>query len=205
MGKVFVDLSISLDGCITGPNPRPGLGLGEGGQRLHDWMFPPSGSPTEKDRELIEEWFKKLGAVVMGKRSFAVGEEPWGENPPFHVPVFVLSHEVREKISKQGGTTYTFVTDGIESLLAQAKAAAGDKDVCLHGASIAQQCLHAGLLDEIHLHLVPTLLGQGTRLFDHLGTKQIELERMGVIESESVTHLRFRVIKEGILPGGGPM
>ena len=110
MGKVFVDLSISLDGFITGPNPRPGLGLGEGGQRLHDWMFPPSGSPTEKDRELIEEWFKKLGAVVMGKRSFAVGEEPWGENPPFHMPVFVLTHDAQETVTKEGGTTYTFVT-----------------------------------------------------------------------------------------------
>jgi dihydrofolate reductase len=191
MGKVFVDLSISLDGFITGPNPRPGLGLGEGGQRLHDWMFPPKGDFTE----IVKEMFKHVGAVLMGRRSFAVGEEPWGENPPFHMPVFVLTHDAKETITKEGGTTYTFVTDGIERLLAQAKAAAGDKDVCLHGASIAQQCLQAGLLDEIHLHLIPILLGQGTRLFDHLGNKPIELERMEVIESKSVTHLRFRVIK----------
>jgi dihydrofolate reductase len=191
MGKVLVDLSMSLDGFITGPNPRPGLGLGEGGQRLHDWMFPPKGDFTE----IVEEMFKHVGAVLMGRRSFAVGEEPWGENPPFHMPVFVLTHDAKETITKEGGTTYTFVTDGIERLLAQAKAAAGDKDVCLHGASIAQQCLQAGLLDEIRLHLVPILLGRGTRLFDQLGNQQIELERIGVIESESVTHLRFRVVK----------
>ncbi|HEX4204210.1 MAG TPA: dihydrofolate reductase family protein [Ktedonobacteraceae bacterium] len=191
MGKVIVDLSISLDGFITGPNPRPGLGLGEGGQRLHDWMFPPKGDFSE----IVEEMFKHVGAVLMGRRSFAVGEEPWGENPPFHMPVFVLTHDAKETITKEGGTTYTFVTDGIESLLAQAKAAAGDKDVCLHGASIAQQCLQAGLLDEIGLHLVPILLGQGTRLFEQLGTKPIELERMEVIASQGVTHLRFRVVK----------
>jgi dihydrofolate reductase len=191
MGKIVVDLSISLDGFITGPNPHPGLGLGKGGERLHDWMFPPQGDFSEIAQDMLEH----VGAVLMGRRSFAVGEEPWGENPPFHMPVFILTHDAKETITKEGGTTYTFVTDGIENLLAQAKAAAGDKDVCLHGASIAQQCLQAGLLDEIRLHLVPILLGQGTRLFDQIGTKPIELERMEVIESPHVTHLRYRVVK----------
>lgn len=195
MGRVFVDLSISLDGFITGPNPRPGLALGEGGQRLHDWMFPPSGNLTSRDREVIENLFKTSRAMVMGRRSFAVVEELWGENPPFHMPVFVLTHDAKETITKKGGMTYTFVTDGVEGILAQAKAAAGNKDVCLHGASIAQQCLQDGLLDGIHLHLVPILLGQGTRLFDQIGNKQIELEKMEEIESKSVTHLKFRVLK----------
>ena len=191
MGNIVVDLSISLDGFITGPNPHPGLGLGEGGQRLHDWMFPPKGDFPEIAQDMV----KHVGAVLMGRRSFAVGEEPWGENPPFHMPVFILTHDAKETITKEGGTTYTFVTDGLISLLAQAQAAAGDKDVCLHGASIAQQCLQAGLLDEIRLHLVPILLSQGTRLFDQLGNKPIELERIAVIESPHVIHLRFRVVK----------
>lgn len=195
MGKVLVDLSMSLDGFITGPNPRPELPLGEGGQRLHDWMFPLSGDLAPRDREMIENLFKTTGAIVMGRRSFAVGEGPWGENPPFHMPVFVLTHNTKEMVTKEGGTTYIFVTDGLESAISQAKAAAGDKDVCLHGATIPQQCIQAGLLDEVHIHLVPILLGQGTRLFDQLGSKHFELERLGVIESPSVTHLRFRVLK----------
>jgi dihydrofolate reductase len=194
MGRVFVDLSISLDGFITGPNPRPDLVLGEGGQRLLDWMFPPAGDLTPGDREVIKNLFKTSGAMVMGRRSFSVGEDLWGEKPPFHLPVFVLTHDAQETITR-GGTTYTFVTDGIEGILAQARAAAGGKDVCLQGASIAQQCLQAGLLDGIHLHLVPILLGQGTRLFDQLGNRQIELERMEAIESRGVTHLKFRVVK----------
>lgn len=195
MGRVFVDLSMSLDGFITGPNPRPGLGLGEGGQQLRDWMFPPSGDLAPRDREVVGNLFKTSGAMVMGRRSFTVREELWGKNPPFHVPVFVLTHNAKETIIKEGGTTYTFVTDGVESILAQAKAAAGDKDVCLHGASIAQQCLQAGLLDGIHLHLVSILLGQGIRLFDQLGNGQIKLEKMEMIESKSVIHLKFRVGK----------
>jgi dihydrofolate reductase len=111
------------------------------------------------------------------------------------MPVFVLTHDAKETTAKEGETTYTFVTDGVESVLAQAKAAAEGKDVCLHGASIAQQCLQAGLLDGIHLHLVPILLGQGTRLFDQFGNGQIELERMQEIASRSITHLKFRICK----------
>lgn len=194
MGRVFVDLSISLDGFITGPNPRPGLCLGEGGQRLHDWMFSSCEDPALRNREVFRDLFKTSGAIVIGRQSFAVREELWGEKPPFHMPVFVLTHDAKETITEDGGTTYTFVTDGVEGVLAQAKAAAGEKDVCLHGASIAQQCLRVGLLDGIHLHLVPILLGQGTRLFDQLGNEQqIKLECMEVTESRGVTHLKFRV------------
>jgi dihydrofolate reductase len=127
---------------------------------------------------------------------FDAGEGPWGANPPFHVPVFVLTHNAKDMVAKEGGTTFTFVTDGIESALEQAQAAAGDKDVSVAGgASIVQQSIKAGLLDELQIHLVPLLLGEGRRLFDHLGTDHIELESTRVIESPGVTHLRFRVPK----------
>lgn len=119
-----------------------------------------------------------------------------GDNPPFRHPVFVITHEAREKEVKDGGTTYTFVTDGIESALEQAKAAAGDKDVKVAGgANTVQQYIKAGLLDEIQVHIAPVLLGDGIRLFDHLGAERIELEKTRVIESPGVTHLRFRVVK----------
>ena len=132
----------------------------------------------------------------MGRRMFDPGEELWEDNPVFHAPVFVLSHEPREKVVKQGGTTYTFVTDGIESALEQAKAAAGNKDIMVAGGARAiQQYLKAGLLDEIHLTLVPVLLGEGIRLFESIGTKLIELEKISVIDDPGVTHLRFRVIR----------
>lgn len=127
---------------------------------------------------------------------FALGERHWGDNPPFHMPVFVVAHEAREKIKKEGGTTFTFVTDGIESALQQARAAAGVKDVSVAGgANIVQQFLKAGLLDEIQIHFIAVLLGEGRRLFDHLGTDHIELERTRVIESPGVTHMKFRVAR----------
>jgi dihydrofolate reductase len=144
---------------------------------------------------LVNRLFKTTGALVMGRRMFEVGVEPWGDNPVFHAPVFVLSHEPKETVVKQGGTTYTFVTDGTESALKQAKAVAGDKDVLVAGgASAIQQFIKAGWLDEIQIHLIPILLGEGTRLFDHFD-KPIELERIQVTEAPDVTHLRFRVLK----------
>jgi dihydrofolate reductase len=139
--------------------------------------------------------FRNVGAVVMGRQMFNTGEEPWGDEPPFHMPVFVLTHKPRPKVVKEGGTTFTFVTDGIESALKQA-AAAGDKDVMVAGgANAVQKYIIARVLDEIQIHLIPVLLGNGTRLFDDLGTEQIELETMSVIESPGVTHLRIRVVK----------
>ena len=203
MGQVVFELSMSLDGFIAGPNDRPGLGLGEGGERLHQWAYDLAswrerhglaGGQTNRDAELLDEAFRNTGASIVGRRMFD-NAEGWGENPPFDMPVFVLTHQAREPLVK-GGTTFTFVTDGIESALAQARAAAGATNVAIGGgANVAQQYLKAGLLDEIEIHLVPILLGGGIRLFDHLGDAQIELERTRVIDSPSVTHLRFRVVK----------
>lgn len=196
---------MSLDGFIAGPNDDVERPLGEGGERLHDWVYGLAswrerhglaGGKTDSDAEVIEESFKTTGAVVMGRRMFNLGERYWGDNPLFHMPVFVLTHQAREKVVKEGGTTFTFVTDGIESALQQAKTAAGDKDVSLaDGANMVQQFLGARLLDEIQIHLVPVLLGEGRRLFDPIGTEHVELERTRVIESPGVTHLRFRVVK----------
>jgi dihydrofolate reductase len=132
----------------------------------------------------------------MGRRMFDEGEDPWGDNAPFHMPVFVLTHEARDTLVKEGGTTFTFVTDGIESALEQAKAAAGDKNVNVaDGADTVQQFIRAGLLDELEIHLAPLLFGEGIRLFERMGPGHIELESMKVVSSPNVTHLRFRVVK----------
>ena len=204
-GRVLVDISMSLDGFITGPNDGMDLPLGEGGDRLHEWLYDLvswrdrhglTGGRSDSDAEILDEAFETVGAVVMGRRMFDVAKEPWGDDPPFHMPVFVLTHEGREPLVKQGGTTFSFVTDGIESALEQARVAAGGKDVSVAGgAETIQQYLKAGFLDHIQIHLVPILLGDGRRLFDDLDTGQIQLESTRVIESPGVTHLRFRVIK----------
>jgi dihydrofolate reductase len=205
MGKVTADMSVSLDGFVAGPNDGPENGLGDGGERLHEWMYnlaswrerhSLAGGEVNSDAEILDEAFRSVGAVVMGRRMFDIAEQAWGNNPPFHVPVFVVTHRVREKVVKEGGTSFIFVTDGIESALKQAKAAAGDGDIAVAGgANIIQQYLRAGFLDEIQIHLVPLLLGGGRPLFDRLGTDQIELEATRVIGSPGVTHLRFRVVK----------
>jgi dihydrofolate reductase len=219
MAKLTFDITMSLDGFIAGPNVGPGKGLGEGGDRLHQWAFGlkgfreahgQSGGTTNTDSEILDEALHSPGAHLMGRRMFGGGEGPWGDKawgdepwegwwgdePPFHKPVFVLTHHARETLTK-GETTFTFVTDGIESALEQARTAADDKDVAVAGgASVAQQYLEAGLLDELQIHLVTVLLGRGTRLFEnHLGPEQVELECTRVIESPAVTHLRYRVVK----------
>jgi dihydrofolate reductase len=202
MGNVAVDISVSLDG-FTGPNDNLEQPLGEGGERLHDWVYGLeswrerhglAGGSSDHDAEVLDEAFRMLGAVVLGKRMFDLAKG-WGDNPPFHVPVFVLTHHARDTEVKEGGTTFTFVTDGIESALEQAKAAAGDKDVSVAGgANTIQQYLGAGLLDELQIHLVPLLFGEGRRLFDDLDNDQVELKRTRVVESPTgVTHLRYRV------------
>ena len=193
MGTVIIDMSMSLDGFIAGPkdDDKPDREL-VALDRLHDWMFPPKGNFQEIERER----FQNVGAVVMGRRMFNLGEEPWGDDPPFHMPVFVLTHNARDPLVKKGGTTYFFVTNGIESALAQARKAAGHKNVIvMGGANAIQQFLKAGLLDEIHLTLVPVLLGEGIRLFENIGTKHIELEKISVMDDPGVTHLRFRVVR----------
>jgi dihydrofolate reductase len=205
MAKVTSDISMSLDGFIAGPNDGPENPLGDSGERLHQWVYQLAswrelhglpGGKANRDSEILEESIKNTGAEVMGRRMFNNGEKYWRDNPPFHHPVFVLTHEAREEEVKDGGTTYTFVTDGIESALEQAKAAAGDKAVKVTGgANTVQQYIKAGLLDEIQIHVVPVLLGDGIRLFDHLSTERIELELTRLIESPGITHLRFRVVK----------
>jgi dihydrofolate reductase len=215
MAKLRLDISMSLDGFVAGPNQTFEQPLGDGGERLHDWVFRlaswrephglEGGDADAVDNEVVTEGLRATGAVIMGRRMFSGGEGPWaddvnadgwwGDNPPFHVPVFVLTHHARETVVKDGGTSFTFVTDGVESALEQARAAAGDKDVSLAGgAKVAQEYLLAGLLDELQVHLVPVFLGGGARLFDGLGPK-IELESMRVIESDAVTHLKYRVVK----------
>lgn len=196
---------MSLDGYIAGPNAGPEKPLGEGGERLHQWVYRleswrkqhgMEGGQTGRDSEIQEEAFRNVGAVLMGRRMFDEGEEPWGDNPPFHVPVFVLTHNPRETLVKEGGTTFTFVGEGIESALAQARDAAGDEDIAIAGgASAIRQYLEAGLLDEIQIHLVPVLLGGGTRLFDEFDDEHIELERLRVVDSPTVTHLKFAFAK----------
>ncbi len=213
MARLTLDITMSLDGFIAGPDQTLERPLGEGGERLHEWLFALasfrerhglSGGEVNADTAVYEESLGATGAVVMGRRMFSGGEGPWeddpnadawwGDEPPFHVPVFVLTHHARETVIKQGGTSFTFVTDGIEAALEQARAAAGDKDVSLAGgADVVQQYVKAGLLDELQIHVVPLLLGDGVSLFDRLGGDPIKLEATRVVESPSVTHLRFRV------------
>jgi dihydrofolate reductase len=212
MTKLRLDITMSLDGFVAGPNQTLEHPLGEGGERLHEWAFAAvswreqhglSGGEANADSDVVQESLDATGAVVMGRRMYSGGEGPWtddpnadgwwGDDPPFHVPVFVLTHHARETLVMKGGTSFIFVTDGIESALAQAREVAGDKDVlAAGGATIAQQYLAAGLLDELQIHVVPLLLGDGVRLFDRVDPT-VDLELTRVIESPSVTHLRYRV------------
>lgn len=204
MSKVAMGLSMSLDGFIAGPNDGPELPLGEGGERLFAWY---SGGDTEyglpgtemvfrvspATAELLREAHGSMGAFVTGRRTFDI-TNGWGGRPPLGVPAFVVTHTVpREWVYE--GSPFTFVTDGVESAVEQARAVAGDRNVAVGAASIAQQCIRAGLLDEIHVDLVPVLLGGGVRLFERLGRTPIELERTRVIEAPGVTHLTFRVVE----------
>ena len=191
MSKVTAEISMSLDGFVTEPNPGAGNPLGDDPGRLHDWMF---SKKTATDAEILDEIYATTGAVLMGKRMFDVGVEPWGDPPPFGMPVFVVTHESRDPLPRQGGTTYYFVTGGLEAALADARAAAGDKNVGIWGgANIVTQYLQAGLLDEIQIHLIPILLGNGVRLFEDLSVAGIELRKMRLIDTPSATHLRFSV------------
>lgn len=177
---VFLDMAVSLDGFINGPNGEDG--------GLHDWYF----APISDSKLILDELLETIGAMVLGKRTF--GEQPEGFDTPYKVPHFVLTHGAREPI-ENGGATFYFASDGLESVVSQAKAAAGDRDVCVAGgADTARQLLQAGLVDEIQLHLVAKLFGGGLRLFEGI---KADLERLRVLEGEGVTHLRYRVLKEG--------
>lgn len=193
MSKVYAEMSMSLDGFITGPNVRVGNGMGDGGDRLHDWMFD---AKTAADEKVLAEVRAGTGTVIIGKGMFDVGFEPWGDPPPFGVPVFIVTHERREPLPMQGGTTYIFVTDGIAAALAQARAAAGGQNVGIWGgASIMRQYLAAGLVDELRLHIAPILLGGGIRLFEGLDPHGFELKKVSAIETPGASHFRFEVVK----------
>lgn len=204
MGKAFVDITTSLDGYIAGPSDGLELPLGENGERLHEWIFglrawrEPhglEGGETNRDSEIVEESLADRGAVIVGRRMFD-NAQGWGDEPPFHVPVFVLTHEAREPETKDGGTTFTFVTDGVESAFRQAKAAAGDKNILVAGgASAVQQFLKAGLVDEIQIHVTPLLLGGGVKLLEGLNDDDVKLEITRVVESPTVAHLQYRVVR----------
>lgn len=204
MARLRLDITMSLDGFIAGPNRTLEQPLGDGGEKLHEWLFRASGT-TDADSEVHDESLRNVGAYLMGRRMFSGeggpwGDEPWegwwGDDPPFHLPVFVLTHHARATLTMRGGTTFTFVTDGIEAALEQARAAAGGKDVVVAGgADLVQQYLKAGLLDELQIHVVPLLLGDGVRLFENLGAGEVELEATRVIASPAVTHLKYRVVK----------
>jgi dihydrofolate reductase len=214
MSKLRCQISVSLDGFVAGPNQSLENPLGEGGMRLHEWVFPlaawrqshgQEGGEVNESNRIVEDSVENVGAAVMGRNMFGPpGGGPWGdeqwtgwwdEDPPYHYPVFILTHHPRDPLVMKGGTTFHFVTDGIESALEQARDAAGGKDVVLWGgAQVINQYLAAGLLNELELHVVPVVLGDGARLFDNLGDAEVKLEQLWAIEAPGVTHLTYRVI-----------
>jgi dihydrofolate reductase len=212
MTKLRFNIAMSLDGYVAGPDQSEENPIGVGGMRLHEWLFPlavfkrihgeEEGDEVNASSAVVEGWFENVGAVIMGRNMFGPvrgpwGEDPWrgwwGDEPPFHNPVFVLTHHAREPLETEGGTTFHFVTDGIEAALERAREAAGARDVSLAGgASVARQYLAAGLLDEMELAVVPVLLGAGERLFDGVDA---DLEQLSAVDAPGVTHLKYRIAK----------
>ncbi len=215
MAKLRFQITMTLDGYVAGPNQSVENPLGEGGLRMHEWAFKlktfhervggTSGGETGTNDDVLREAFENVGATIMGRNMFGGGPGPWGkdpwtgwwgDDPPFHGPVFVLTHHPRAPLPMQGGTTFFFVTGGIEAALAQATQAAHGKDVALGGgANAAQQYLAAGLVDEMEIHLVPVLLGGGERLLDGLGGSDLRLEPIRTLTGPGVAHLKYRVVK----------
>src|ERR671914_481826 len=211
MSNVRVHISVSADGYVAGPNQSLENPLGESGESLHDWLIAlrawrephgMEGGDVNLSSAVVEESQANVGAEIMGRGKFGGGPGPWGddpwrgwwgEEPPFHMPVFVVTSHEREPLTL-ADTTFTFVTDGIESALAQARDAAGDQDVVIGGgADVINQYLAAGLVDEIELHVVPRILGGGARLFDGV-SPDVKLELVRVVEAPGVTHLKYRVV-----------
>jgi dihydrofolate reductase len=211
MSKVRAHISTSLDGFVAGPNQSEDNPLGEGGEQLHEWVFElkawrephgKEGGEENASNAVVEEENANVGAEIMGRGKFGPpgggpwGDDPWqgwwGEDPPFHKPVFVLTHHEREPLTLSD-TTFTFVTKGIEAALDQAREAAGGKDVFLGGgAQSINEYMAAGLVDELELHVAPLILGGGERLFDGVGP-DLKLEQLRAIEAPGVTHLKYRV------------
>ena len=203
MGKVTFNMTISLDGFVAGPNDSPENGLGDGGDALFNWYFSgdtdvymsegvPPLKVSKQSAEILKDGISTIGAGIWGRRTFDIAHA-WGGHPPGS-PAFIVTHHVPQEWVKEG-SPFIFVTDGVESAVRQARKAAGEKDVVICTASILQQCLNAGLVDEIHIDVAPLLLGQGVRLFDHLNINPVQLERIRVVDAPGVTHLGYRVIK----------
>jgi len=214
MGRLRCHISISLDGFVAGPNQSYENPLGEGGEGLHDWVVSLAawreahdiqGGDTNASTRIVEETLENVGAGVMGRNMFGPPDGGdwdeqwtgwWGDDPPYHYDVFVLTHHPRAPLEMEGGTTFHFVTDGIERALERAKESAGGRDVMLWGgARTINQYLAAGLLDELELHVVPVLLGGGARLFDDLSAAEIKLEQVRAVEAPGVTHVTYRVAR----------
>ena len=214
MGNLRLNVTMSLDGFVAGPNQSEDEPLGVGGESLHAWLLSlaafrethgEAGGEVNASTPIAEGFFENVGASIMGRNMFGGGSGPWGDNPwngywgddpPFHHPVFVLTHHAREPLELEGETTFHFVTDGIEAALEQAKAAANGKDVSLGGgAEVATQYVAAGLLDEMVISIVPLLLADGARLFAGLGDARPKLEQLRVVEAPGVTHIRYALAR----------
>jgi dihydrofolate reductase len=206
MSAVYATISSSLDGYVAGPDDGPKHPLGIGGERLHLWAFGGrawraahgmTGGTTGPDDDAIARNLDRYGAIVMGRRMFDLGETPWGDDPPFHTPVYVVTHRAHEPIAKAGGTTFHFVTEGVERAVELARETAGEKDVQVSGGGdVVAQCLVAGLLDELEVHVAPIFLGGGARMFDRPELAGVELRPIETTGSDLVAHLRYRVVRE---------
>lgn len=213
MGIVFTDITMSLDGFVAGPDINVDQPLGRNGPKLHTWVYPlvawreAAGLDGGQDgpvNDLVRERVARTGATIMGRRMFHAGSGewgddpwrgPWGENPPYHHQVFVLTHHPRETLVMEGDNTFTFVTEGPLRALDLARSAAGDRDVIVAGgANVVQQYLAAGLLEELDIHIAPIFLGAGARLFDGPGLGKVKLEPVQVLDSAHATHIRYRVM-----------
>ena len=214
MGKLRAIITMSLDGYVAGPDQSEENPLGVGGEELHEWMFPlkiwreshgDEGGKVTTSSPVVEGWSENVSAIIMGRNMFGGGPGPWaedpwtgwwGDNPPYHVPVFVLTHHEREPLEMEGDTTFYFVTEGIGSALDRGREAAAEADITvIGGANAIQQYLAAGLVDELEISISPRFLGGGARLFDNLDGADIKLEQTGAVEGVGVTHISYRVVK----------
>jgi dihydrofolate reductase len=212
MTKLRMYITMSLDGYVAGPNQSVANPLGEGGEKLHEWAFATrtmremhaiDDGTSDADDAMLAEDFENIGATIMGRHMFGGGDGPWGdnpwrgwwgENPPYHTAVFVLTRHARSPLEMEGGTTFHFVTEGIHVALERARKAAGGKDVGVAGgANVVQQYMRAGLIDEMQIHIVPLLLGDGARLFDNMNGRQPAYDCVRVVNSPSVSHYKYQL------------